>query len=312
MERPRPPRGRPGFEFSRVPAARPKSRKVEESTDHGKSVDGRFVGNYAQPVDVDVDVIREAERRHFDSRYAWRGEIRLDTPETFRPVITPEFKRGGTPGGLVHREVWNRLCTYGLADRDVLDFGSGAGHWGVRIAQEKARVRGFDLSSKGVERSNLRAERASVDAEFSCADASELPYESESFDIVVGIRALHHVIKYPGTASELHRVMRPEATAIFAENIEGNWFLRLARRRTMHGKEAEGDVILTEPMVRLWAADFGHIRIDRYKLLLMANRLGLPHQVLVGLHGLDVALFTIVPVTRRWCGECIITLRKCV
>ena len=119
---------------------------------------------------------------------------------------------------------------------------------------------------------------------------------------MVGIRALHHVIKYPGTARELHRV-RGRGHSPFAENIEGNWLLRLARLWTMRHEEQAGDVILTEPMIQEWAAAFAHVRVDRFKLLLMAKRLGLPYRVLAVLHSIDQAILTPAPFARRWCGS---------
>lgn len=253
---------------------------------------------------------REAERAHFDGRYTWDGDIQPDTPKTFLSCITPEFKPGGVPGGLVHLEVWKRLTAHGLANADLLDYASGAGHWGIRLAQEGARVRGFDFSRVGVDRANVRAKVARVDAVFSCADASRLPYEDETFDAVVGIRALHHTIKYPRTATELHRVMRPGAMAVFAENIDGGLVLRLARRWTMRNEAQAGDVILTEPMIRDWAAAFSDVEVERHELLTMAKKLGLPRQVLAVLHVMDRALFRLAPFTRRLCGECLIVLRK--
>ena len=257
-----------------------------------------------------VDEISTAERAHFDARYDWDGAIPVDTSETFKACITPEYERNGVPGGLVHREVWERASVYGLAGRSVLDYASGAGHWGIRLAQEGASVEGFDFSAVGVERANRRAAVARVDATFSCADASNLPYEDGSFDLVVGIGALHHTVKYPDTARELHRVMRPGALALFADALEGNWFLQLGRAWTMRNDADAGDVILTEPMVREWAAAFSNVEIDRYKLLLMAKKLGLPYQILAILHRIDLKLFKLAPFTRRWCGECVITLRK--
>jgi ubiquinone/menaquinone biosynthesis C-methylase UbiE len=257
-----------------------------------------------------VDAVRDAERRHFDGRYRYEGDIKRDTPETFRHCIVPEYEQGGSPRGLVHLEVWKRLTAYGVGGNDLLDYASGAGHWGIRLAQDGARVRGFDLSPVGVERANRRADVAGVDAVFACADASELPYEDDAFDIVIGIGALHHTIKYAGTAAELHRVMRPGAIALFAEALEGNWLLRLARWWTMRHEGAAGDVILTEPMIRDWAGPFRDVEIERYKLLLMAKKFGLPHRVLAVLHSIDCALFRAAPFTRRWCGECLILLRK--
>lgn len=257
-----------------------------------------------------LDQVREGERAHFDRRYEWNENSPLDTPATFLPSITPEYKRGGVPGGLVHREVWKRLSAEGLTGKDVLDYACGAGRWGIRIAQEGAHVRGFDLSPVGVARSNRRAEVAAVDAAFSCADAGQLPYDDDSFDLVVGIRALHHTIKYPETAEELRRVMRPGGLAIFAENIDGWWGLRLARRWTMRNEQEAGDVILTEPMIRDWAAKFGQVEIEQYKFLTMAKRLRLPWRLLAVLHAIDTVLFRVAPFTRRLGGECVIVFRK--
>lgn len=254
--------------------------------------------------------MRAAEQAHFDARYERAGAIEIDTPETFLSCITPEYERGGVERGLVHREVWDRLLAHGVAGRDLLDYASGAGHWGVRLAQEGARVQGFDFSQAGVARSNRRAAAAGVDASFSCADASDLPYANESFDVVVGIGALHHTIKYPGTAEELYRVMRPGAIALFAEALEGTWLLRLGRRYTMRGEGAAGDVLLTEPMVDEWAVAFSDVRVDGYKLLLMAAKLRPPYRILAALHRIDCALFGVAPFMRRWCGECVVTLRK--
>jgi SAM-dependent methyltransferase len=269
-----------------------------------------MTGSAASQSQTSLDDVREAERAHFDARYAWRDPIQRDTPETFLPCITPEYKPGGVSGGLVHLELWKRLMSHGVAGRDLLDYASGAGHWGIRLAQAGALVRGFDLSPIGVDRANRRARLASVDASFICADASSLPFGDGSFDVVVGIGALHHTIKYPGTAAELHRVTRPGALCVFAENIDGGWWLRVARRWTMRHEAQAGDVILTEEMIRRWAWSFADVSVHRYELLLMAKKLKLPRRVLAVLHGIDQMLFRVAPFTRRWCGECVVVLTR--
>jgi ubiquinone/menaquinone biosynthesis C-methylase UbiE len=178
------------------------------------------------------------------------------------------------------------------------------------MAQAGADVRGFDLSPVGVERANLRVRNAGVRATFTCGDAASLPYPTESFDLVVGIQALHHTIKYPDTARELHRVMRRGGIAVFTENIDGNPLLRLARRWTMRTESEAGDVILTEPMIRVWAADFAAVTIERYSLLTMSKRLRPPRRLLAALHAADTAIFRLCPPARRFCGECVIVLAR--
>jgi ubiquinone/menaquinone biosynthesis C-methylase UbiE len=142
----------------------------------------------------------------------------MDTERTFRPCITPRHRIGGTPGGLVQGRAWEIIEPL-LPGARVLDYASGAGHWGIRMAQAGADVSGFDLSPIGIERANLRARNAGVRASFTCADATSLPYPAESFDLVVGIQALHHTVKYAGMAHESHRVMRHGGIAVFTENI---------------------------------------------------------------------------------------------
>ena len=78
----------------------------------------------------------------------------------------------------------------------------------------------------------------------------------------------------------------------------------------MRNEADAGDVLLTEPMVREWAAHFSDVQVDRYKLLLMATKLGLPYQLLGVLHRIDLTIFRVAPFARRWCGECLVTLRK--
>ena len=117
---------------------------MREVADRGRLLESRL--RRAAAYDVAVDAVRQAEREHFDAQYEWHGDIAVDTPETFVECITPEFECGGAVGGLVRLEVWKRLVATGVAGRDLFDYASGAGHWGIRLAQDGARVQGFDLS----------------------------------------------------------------------------------------------------------------------------------------------------------------------
>jgi ubiquinone/menaquinone biosynthesis C-methylase UbiE len=265
-------------------------------------------GRHASPTESD----RQAERKHFDSRYKYEGPIDPDTEETFRPVVTPMHERGGTPGGLVQARAWEILASLGLEGKCLLDYACGAGHWGIRLAQIGATVKGFDLSPVGVERANARASVSGVGdrASFVEADAGCLPYRDETFDLVAGIQALHHTIKYPGSADELRRVVKRGGVCVFTENIDGNVFLRVARRWTMRNEAAAGDVILTEHMIRKWASQFSSVEIEQYGLFTMAKRLRAPRYLLAVLHRVDLITFRLLPFSRRWCGECVLIIRR--
>lgn len=87
----------------------------------------------------------------------------------------------------------------------VLDLGTGTGETALFLAREypRARVRGVDIS-EGM----IRAARAKVGLDpegriaFKVADASGLPYDEESFDLVTQVNV-------PPFFAEIARVLRP-------------------------------------------------------------------------------------------------------
>ena len=251
------------------------------------------------------------ERAFHDERYAGHAPLRMDTRLTFRDSIAPPFLPGGSPRGVTQLRAYEVLLREGIEGKQVLDYACGLGKWSVHLAQLGGRVSGFDLSGVAIEHARNRAEHNGLQIRFDQANAAELPYEEGEFDIVVGVAALHHVIKYPGTAGELLRVLRPGGLVVFTENWGHNPLLELGRRLSMLELEGAGDVILTEAAIREWASGFSRVEIEPYSLLLMAKR-AFPrrYRLLSALHTLDEELLRLVPALRRYCGECVIVLRR--
>jgi ubiquinone/menaquinone biosynthesis C-methylase UbiE len=251
------------------------------------------------------------ERAFHDERYGASKRLRLDTRRTFRDSITPPYLPGGSPRGVTQLRAYELLLREGVEGKRVLDYACGLGKWSVHLAQLGGRVSGFDLSGVAIEHARKRAQHNGLGIGFEQADAATLPYEDAEFDVVLGIAALHHVIKYPGTGDELLRVLRPGGLAVFTENYGHNPFLELGRRLSMRELEGAGDVILSEGAVHEWARGFARMEIEPYSLLLMAKRaLRGRYAVLSALHALDEELLRRVPALRRYCGECVIVLRR--
>ena len=94
----------------------------------------------------------------------------------------------------------------------ALEVGTGLGDGALLIAREfpSARVRGIDLSEEMVRRATARVGLdPSGRIAFRVADASSLPYEADSFDLVAQLNV-------PPFFAEIARVLRPGGAAIVA------------------------------------------------------------------------------------------------
>jgi ubiquinone/menaquinone biosynthesis C-methylase UbiE len=94
----------------------------------------------------------------------------------------------------------------------AVDVGTGLGDGALLIAREfpHARVRGVDISEEMIKRAQ---DRIGLDPEgrvaFKVADASDLPFEDDSFDLVAQLNM-------PPFFGEMARVLRPGGFAIVA------------------------------------------------------------------------------------------------
>ena len=265
-----------------------------------------------QPLsELEAESWRAREQAAFDRQYAREGSgpDRIDDDATFRPTITPPWEEGGTPSGLVQRRAYHLLLDHGLEDRDVLDYGCGLGKWSMRLAAKGARVSGFDLSPVAIERARRRADYNGHQIRFDVADAGDLPYADAAFDLVVGIGVLHHVVKYPHTAEQLKRVMRPGGLAIFTEGLAENPLIELGRRFTMRGVDEAGDVGLTRGVVERWAAPFPYADVVPVSMLLMVKRVIRWRGLLRVLAAFDEHAFRRWPGLARYAGDCLVVLR---
>ena len=91
----------------------------------------------------------------------------------------------------------------------MLDVACGAGQIAVPAARSGVRVTGVDLAANLVEQARRRAAAESLDARFDEGDAEALPYEDDSFDLVVSLIGAMFAPRPERVAAELIRVCRP-------------------------------------------------------------------------------------------------------
>lgn len=103
-----------------------------------------------------------------------------------------------------------------IEGRKVLEIGLGFGTVGQILAERgAARYHGADIAAGPVAmmRDRLRRLGRTDESEAVQASALELPWEDDTFDLVVSIGCLHHTGDLPRAVSEVHRVLVPAGMA---------------------------------------------------------------------------------------------------
>ncbi len=91
---------------------------------------------------------------------------------------------------------------------DVLDVGTGTGRISFFLTRRGAHVTGVDSSAEMLRKAEEKAKAVGVSVHFMVEDAHELPFEDKSFDYVVSLRTLMHVVDWEKVLGEMCRVAR--------------------------------------------------------------------------------------------------------
>ena len=96
----------------------------------------------------------------------------------------------------------------------VLEIGCGLGTDGAQFAEAGADYTGVDLTEAAVELARKRFETFGIAGKFETADAEQLQFEDNSFDMVYSHGVLHHTPDTAKAIREIHRVLRPGGRAM--------------------------------------------------------------------------------------------------
>jgi SAM-dependent methyltransferase len=101
--------------------------------------------------------------------------------------------------------------------RRALEIGAGTGYFSLNLL--RAGVIGeavaTDISPGMLTRLQASAEELELSVETAACEASELPFEDDSFDLVFGHAVLHHLPDLEGAFREFARVLRPGGVVAF-------------------------------------------------------------------------------------------------
>jgi SAM-dependent methyltransferase len=94
----------------------------------------------------------------------------------------------------------------------VLDVAAGSGNASIPAAQRGASVTASDLTPELLDAGRRRAEADGLELEWVEADAENLPFDDESFDVVLSAIGAMFAPRHQEVADELVRVCRPGGT----------------------------------------------------------------------------------------------------
>jgi SAM-dependent methyltransferase len=99
-----------------------------------------------------------------------------------------------------------------------LEIGAGTGYFTLNLLRAGLveRATCTDISPGMLAALGANAKRLGLQVETVSADAERLPFEDESFDLVLGHAVLHHLPDLPTAFAELARVLAPGGTLLFA------------------------------------------------------------------------------------------------
>jgi SAM-dependent methyltransferase len=133
----------------------------------------------------------------------------------------------------------------GYRGKTVLDVGCGAGVDLARFAGGGADVTGVDLAASVIELARTNFAQQGLPGRFQVADAEQLPFPDNSFDLVYG----HGVVQYTPNPKrmldECRRVLKPGGEAIFQVYNRWSWLNALSKVMRVSLEHEDAPVLKT-------------------------------------------------------------------
>lgn len=150
----------------------------------------------------------------------------------------------------------------------ILEVGFGQGTDLVQFAKAGAKCTGIDYTPKHFELAQLNFQLRGLEADLRLGDASDLPFEDNSFDKVYSFGVLHHTPDIEKCIDEVYRVLKPGGvfvmslyhknslfhyyTKVFLEGILRLRFLTLGYMGVMATLEEGADGKKIKPLVNVY------------------------------------------------------------
>ena len=122
-------------------------------------------------------------------------------------------------------------------DQSFLEIGCGSGPVSRYVSEKyKIEVVGTDVDEDQIE-SAKKSARTLKNITFLAADATDLPFEDNSFDIILSINVLHHISSWMDALKEIDRVLKKGGFLLLAEILFKKWTQGIAK---LYSRQAYG------------------------------------------------------------------------
>jgi ubiquinone/menaquinone biosynthesis C-methylase UbiE len=153
---------------------------------------------------ADPDRIREVNTRYHDAAAReYDSKWAIDYGEVGQRQVVMKLSKalGGEPGHYLRS----------------LEVGAGTGYFTINLlrAGVMTEATAIDISSGMLDELAATAGRLGLEVDTVQADAERLPFEDQSFDLVLGHAVLHHLPDLETAFAEFARVLAPGGTVVF-------------------------------------------------------------------------------------------------
>ena len=168
-----------------------------------------------------ADHIKQANVRYHDlAARGYDGKWGINFDEPGRRQVVAKLRKALGPG----------LPRFGHS----LEIGAGTGYFTLNLL--RARLIGHatatDISQGMLEELEASAGRLGLRVDTACCEAANLPFDDDSFDLVLGHAVLHHLPDLDAAFAEFRRVLRPGGALAFCGEPSryGNRLAELPKR----------------------------------------------------------------------------------
>ncbi len=124
------------------------------------------------------------------------------------------------------REYAEKLNSRGFRKGRIMDVGCGFGGMDIVLARRlvDSEIVGIDLSDSLLRLANQSAQAAGLDdrVTFEKADVHQIPYDDDSFDVVINTNMVHLVDDAVQMLNEIERILVPDG-CLFIADVRRSW-----------------------------------------------------------------------------------------